>query len=781
MKKPLFLFLFNIFFIGLLNAQQLSENQLKAAFIYQFGENLEWPQKDGTFDIGVVAVDTSIVRYLRLMERTKKINGEPIKIHIDNIDNLIPNCEMIYIDPEFSEYIQEYYFKVRDKPILLISDFATNQLYIMLNFISNNNKISFEINKKNIEEQNLNLKPKLLLLGGTDLDIRNLYKLKEEELQKQKELVFKQQLELNKQQAVIDSQLIAIKSQNKIIKLKKQQLDSLSNDLKNQKILLNQQQEKLAFFEQQVKQQQAILLEKMQILKSQEDSITNKNKWINKKNDQINKQINKLESLNSQIKDKEQLLKEKEENLKNLESHVKIQNRLLYSLLFIVFLIIIVAFFIYRSYKIKKILSDKLKSKNSEIEQQKEELILINKELEKLSIVASNTDNAVVIMDKNGNFEWINDGFTKMYGYNLNELLDNLGKNLASASFKNNISELIDKCLTDKKSIIYESQIKHKEGNNIWVQTTLTPILNNKKQVYKLVAIESNITKIKKAEEEIKEKNVELTRQRDEIKQKNDYINDSIIYSKRIQHATLASKEDLEKYFDFFLIYIPKDIVSGDFYWFTSLPATNTEPEKLFVAVVDCTGHGVPGALLSMIGSRLLTEIVAINKITSPAKILEELNINLGKTLKSIREIKDGMDVALCSFEKNIEDNYSVVYAGAKLPLVIYSQKEKEVKRFRGTRKSIGQYYLTKDVSFEEISFTISTKDTLYLYTDGIIDIANPNHKKFGTTRLLKLFKNIGHLDMKEQESIISKEISEWQQDSLQRDDITLLGLKLKN
>ena len=243
---------------------------------------------------------------------------------------------------------------------------------------------------------------------------------------------------------------------------------------------------------------------------------------------------------------------------------------------------------------------EEITAQSEELLVQTEELEKINLQLEKLSIVASETDNAVIIMDKNGNFEWINEGFSRLYGYNFDELINILGKNVFDTSSNSDIYEVIEKCKTEKKSVIYESQTKAKNGKIIWVQTTLTPILNSLNNVEKFIAIESDIRKLKQFEKEL-----EL---------KNEHITASIRYAKTIQNAILPIKEQIDKCFENFIIFRPKDIVSGDFYWFNSINLKINEFENLkiksetnnfqinefsnfqiyFIAVLDCTGHGVP-------------------------------------------------------------------------------------------------------------------------------------------------------------------------------------------
>ena len=157
---------------------------------------------------------------------------------------------------------------------------------------------------------------------------------------------------------------------------------------------------------------------------------------------------------------------------------------------------------------------DRLKRSTDEIKKQAEELKVKNKELQKLSIVASETDNAIIIMDPEGNVEWVNEGFTKLYGYTYDDLIHDLGTNLSDFSAHPEIGEIMSTCIKDKESIVYSVQDKSKSGQQIWAQTTLTPILDKDGSIIKLVTIDSDICKIKEAEEEI-------SKQRDDLKELN--------------------------------------------------------------------------------------------------------------------------------------------------------------------------------------------------------------------------------------------------------------------
>lgn len=419
-----------------------------------------------------------------------------------------------------------------------------------------------------------------------------------------------------------------------------------------------------------------------------------------------------------------------------------------------------------------------LEVKNEEITVQNEEILLANeeisaqrdfiesknKELEKLSIVASETDNAILIMDKYGNFEWANHGFEKLYGYKLDEYIKIRGNNIFEASTNNDIKEIIITCFDIKQSISYNSNAYKRDGSEIWLQTTLTPILDSDNEISKLVAIDADITKIKEAE-------IEIKKQRDLLKLKNDLINGSINYAKNIQNAILPSIELIKQNFDFMAFYKPKDIVSGDFYWYA-----NTS-EYHFFACVDCTGHGVPGAFMSMIGSRLLNELIIEQKIHSTKDALEQLDLRVKEALRQKEtENTDGMDIGLCRIKKN-KTNTELMFTGAKIDLFYIDNNE--LKTLKGERKTIGGNFDSKNTEVFTNQFLRFNKNSIiYMSTDGIFDQNNNKRKRFGKRRFKNLLLNNYQKTLTEQYTVIENALSEWKGKDKQRDDITVIAIK---
>ncbi|WP_338793551.1 tetratricopeptide repeat protein [Bernardetia sp. Wsw4-3y2] len=270
----------------------------------------------------------------------------------------------------------------------------------------------------------------------------------------------------------------------------------------------------------------------------------------------------------------------------------------------------------------------------------------------------------------------------------------------------------------------------------------------------------------------------------DTIQNKNRNITDSIRYAQTIQEAVLPSHERMSQYLpDYFVLFRPKDIVSGDFYWFSHID------KYTFVATVDCTGHGVPGAFMSMIGHSILNEIVNEKKIFDPSEILEQLNIQVRKALKQERQLKgendrandDGMDVAFCRLE--YKDNHTeVAFTGAKRPFIYTLPNDsngREAFYLRGDNKTIGGIRNKLDKNFKTQFIDLPKGAMIYLTTDGYADQNNNQQEKFGTPKLLRLLQEISVLKLYEQKAKMEQTLDLHQRGEEQRDDISMIGIRV--
>lgn len=266
--------------------------------------------------------------------------------------------------------------------------------------------------------------------------------------------------------------------------------------------------------------------------------------------------------------------------------------------------------------------------------------------------------------------------------------------------------------------------------------------------------------------------NTDLMQSKLELEIKSKETLDSIIYAKRIQEAILPMKERiLESLPESFVFHLPRDIVSGDFYWFKRIE------NKIFIASVDCTGHGVPGAFMSMIGTVLLDDIVEKKGVYEPDQILTELHKDVVKALKQDRKekaSKDGMDIALCVFDTDFK---TLKFAGAFRPLIHIS--DGVLIRIKADSAPIGGVGMHVPV-FTQHEVVIKKGDSIYIYSDGFADqFGGKRNKKYMTKRFRAFLLSISHLSINEQSKRLQQELDLWKGDADQVDDILVIGIKV--
>lgn len=277
--------------------------------------------------------------------------------------------------------------------------------------------------------------------------------------------------------------------------------------------------------------------------------------------------------------------------------------------------------------------------------------------------------------------------------------------------------------------------------------------------------------------EELQVQKEEILTQKELLEEHNKLMTDSVNYASTIQQAVLPSHSDITKYFNSFIIYLPKDIVSGDFYWFNE-----TNPKYLYFIVGDCTGHGVPGSFISLIVMYLLNSVVNELQINKPNEILTELDVKFNKFLhKGQNSNRDGVVLGVMRFEK---DNLSkLTYSAAKTNLFIYDKSIDKLDRNKGTRRTIGysqKPHGAPTVEFENFEFEIKETQTLYCSTDGFVDQNNSERKRFGTTKFLEMLNKNAKLPMQQQKVLYIKELNNYMGNEKQRDDITFIGITPK-
>ena len=283
------------------------------------------------------------------------------------------------------------------------------------------------------------------------------------------------------------------------------------------------------------------------------------------------------------------------------------------------------------------------------------------------------------------------------------------------------------------------------------------------------------LRKIKRINTELQLQKNEIEQQKNLIEQKNCEITDSINYARKIQDSILLPETKLKKWLPQMFIYFkPKDIVSGDFYWFSKYE------NKYVITAIDCTGHGVPGAFLSMVGNTLLHEIVNIKHVFKPDVILTMLHTGIRLALNQSSEDsenEDGMDMSLCTVDAKL---HRFQFAGAKNNL--YVVQGDKLKILKANYYSIGGRQIRPDmqVEFTCYDFMYDDNTSIYMFSDGYLDqFGGKDNEKFNTQRFREMILNNRNLPMEQQKAVLAETMDKWKGDRQQIDDFLVLGVKL--
>jgi serine phosphatase RsbU (regulator of sigma subunit) len=272
-------------------------------------------------------------------------------------------------------------------------------------------------------------------------------------------------------------------------------------------------------------------------------------------------------------------------------------------------------------------------------------------------------------------------------------------------------------------------------------------------------------------EDKVNARTIELKHQKDLMEEKNREVLDSIHYAQRLQTAILPTSQFIyDNIRESFVLFMPKDIVSGDFYWMKKVG------DRILVAAIDCTGHGVPGAMVSIVGANGLNRCVNEFKLTKPSDILDKLRDIVVETFNaSHEEVKDGMDMALLSIDTK---PYKVDYAGANNPLWIAHNESKEIEVLKADKQPIGKFDHAKPFTNHELQ--LQKGDCMYIFTDGYADqFGGTKGKKLKYKPLQELLLSNVQLPMHEQKTILNDSFIEWMSDFEQVDDVCIIGVKL--
>jgi len=905
LKNKIYILL--LIFASIINSQSISAqgslDKQRAKLLYEFPIYLRWENDDEieVIKIGVLNGNQSFINTLK--EVTKGGYDGIILIDVINFKTVadITETHLLFLPKEQNSKFTSVKRKILGFNTALVTENYTVKKDVMINFITRNGKLTFEINGDNLKEANIKVIPEISRLGGINISTKALFNESEKSLKKEKQKVRRLQASIAAKQKELDEKEKEIERQKEI-------LFNQNDQILAQKEEINKQVRELQKLEADAKIARQELNKKTEILREKELA-------IRKQEDKIKKQLAVLDNLEKEIKGRQSEIDEQKRliSVQNAEIRkqtikIKFQQNVLTIFIVLLVIILILTFFILRGYRIKRRDNQLLAAQKKEIEQQAAELEAINKELEKLSIVASETSTAVVILDTNGDFEWINIGFTKMYGFTLQMLVEQKMNNLLKASNHPDIENLFHKCISEKVPVIYESFVSTKTHEEKWAQTTLSPILDASGEVTKLVLIDSDITKIKEAENEIlrqnqmimqqaaelEAKNVELEKlslvasktdnsvviadsngeiewvndgftrllgvtfeefskeygtnlfltslnpniideiaeaiafrksityttktytksgkliwiqtsmtpifdendelrkfialdadvtkiklAEEEIARQKEKITDSIHYAKKIQTAVLPPDDFLQKLLlEYFIMFRPKDIVSGDFYWATQ------KGNKILIAAADCTGHGVPGGFMSMLGITFLNEISGriTDKELNAGELLTELRNSVKLSLRQTGkegEAKDGMDIALCIIDR---DTYEVQFAGANNPLFVVRSTnggEPEKIDIKGDDMPIGIYYNEK-AQFTNHKLQLQKGDMCYIFSDGYPDqFGGKRGRKFMLNRFKKMLASVSAQPMDVQKAFIEEKFDQWKGQNRQIDDVLVIGIRL--
>lgn len=381
------------------------------------------------------------------------------------------------------------------------------------------------------------------------------------------------------------------------------------------------------------------------------------------------------------------------------------------------------------------------------------------KELKTLDNLIASTHAMALLYEKTNDFK-------KAYQFHI--LHSNYKDSLLNERLNTTIAEMDAKFQNEanRKEIALLSKEKELQEAVIQRQATFRIAL-----IIGLVLILVILTIIMLAYRQKKKANELLAEQKNAIEHKNKEITDSINYAERIQQALLFTEEsEFLKTYDNFILYLPKDIVSGDFYW------VNENNNFTYIAVADCTGHGVPGAFMSMLGISFLNEIITNNELISPAEVLNQLRekviTNLGQK-GQLGTSKDGMDISLIRVNNTSKE---IEWAGANNPLWIY--RNAALIELKPDKQPIGYY--VHPTPFTNHQLKLEKKDKIYLFSDGYVDqFGGESNKKFMKKRLKELFEQQFKTPINEQKNILVAQFKNWKGTNEQVDDICMIGFEV--
>lgn len=396
----------------------------------------------------------------------------------------------------------------------------------------------------------------------------------------------------------------------------------------------------------------------------------------------------------------------------------------------------------------------------------------------KFQSLVENSPDIIFRTDHEGRFLYVNPTIERYTGYSPSHYIRNtiysVGFSLDEVQFWSDfIQKLFDTLMVQSAEIDFPSVYGMRK-----MSVRGIPEVGPDGEVETMVILLQDITELRQAQEQLHLQNLRLEQarrtletQKRELEEKNRDIMESITYARRIQGALLPGEQGLRELFpDSFVLHWLRDVVGGDFYW-----CGEVQGQKI-VAVVDCTGHGVPGAFMTFLGYTLLESAIRERGLTDPAQILHHMDARLRELLSGQEAMQDGMDMVLCSIDPG---RRVVRFSGAHRPLFVYQQGRWNL--LSGTPTGLGgAAWLDKVKSFTTHTFSYQSGDVLYLYTDGFPDqFSADGQRRYTHRRFRELLMTWVHLPMEEQYAKLLEELGGWMGENPPTDDITVVGLRL--
>ena len=372
------------------------------------------------------------------------------------------------------------------------------------------------------------------------------------------------------------------------------------------------------------------------------------------------------------------------------------------------------------------------------------------------------SETTILFTDTEGVINYVNPHITKVTGYSQEELIGNKAGMMNSGETAKEVFEDMWKTIRHKKTWTGEFINQKKDGTNFIEKAIISPVVDKDGEIVEFIAIKEDITEQKKVAKQIID-------QKEMIELAHEKIQSSIEYAQRIQNSLLASSASInEKFDDLIISFLPKETVSGDFY------IGKQKNNLTYIAVADCTGHGVPGAIVSALAIQELSHIID-SCICTAGEMLNILNTNINNLLNNDDQIgSDGLDLILLCIDT---ENKTINYAGAKG--LFYLHQADELVRLKTDRASIGQIMRDEKFSFETKNIAYKQNDTVFLLTDGLIDqLSIVDKKRVGSKRTKQCFEKMITLDVNEKQAHLNQFINTHKSVN-QTDDITLISFKL--